>query len=98
MNLVTMKRGGAGGQVAINIDLITQVRSSAGALTDIHFVGQEFVTVEGHFPQVVARLAAAGRQDASSPVRMTAMGSAARPVRPDAAHSAPRGPIRAVEG
>jgi ApbE superfamily uncharacterized protein (UPF0280 family) len=77
MNLVTMKRGGAGGQVAINIDLITQVRSSAGALTDIHFIGQDFVTVEGHFPQVVARLAAAGRQDAGAVTRITPMSAVA---------------------
>lgn len=78
MNLITMKRGGAGGQVAINIDLITQVRSSAGALTDIHFIGQDFVTVEGHFPQVVARLAAAGRQDSGSMTRITPMSAVAQ--------------------
>ena len=66
MKLITMKRGGAGGQVAINLDLITQVRSSAGPFTDIHFLGQDFVTVEGQFAQVVARLAAAAREDAGS--------------------------------
>jgi len=68
-----MKRGGAGGQVAINLDLITQVRSSVGPFTDIHFLGQEFVTVEGQFTQVVARLTAAAREDVGSVTTWTPM-------------------------
>ena len=68
-----MKRGGAGGQVAINLDLITQVRASAGPFTDIHFMGQEFVTVEGQFTQVVARLAAAAKEDNGSFTSWTPM-------------------------
>ena len=73
MRLITLKRGGAGGQVAINLDLITQVRSSAGPFTDIHFLGQEFVTVEGQFAQIVARLSAAAKEDAGSFTKWTPM-------------------------
>ena len=52
--LVVMRKGG-GGQVAINPDLVTHVRSAAGAFTDIFFEGQQ-VAVEGTFEEVVARL------------------------------------------
>ena len=53
--LVVMRKGG-GGKVAINPDLVTHVRSAAGAFTDIFFEGQQ-VAVEGTFEEVVARLA-----------------------------------------
>ena len=59
--LVVMRKGG-GGKVAINPDLVTHVRSAAGAFTDIFFEGQQ-VAVEGTFEEVVARLA--GREDKS---------------------------------
>jgi hypothetical protein len=52
--LVVMRKGG-GGKVAINPDLVTHVRSAAGAFTDIFFEGQQ-VAVEGTFEEVVARL------------------------------------------
>lgn len=52
--LIVMRKGG-GGKVAINTDLITHVRSAAGAFTDI-FVGGQQVAVEGTFEEVVARL------------------------------------------
>ena len=60
--LVVMRKGG-GGKVAINPDLVTHVRSAAGAFTDIFFEGQQ-VAVEGTFEEVVARLA--GREDKSN--------------------------------
>lgn len=49
-----MRKGG-GGKVAINPDLVTHVRSAAGAYTDI-FMGSQQVAVEGTFEEVVARL------------------------------------------
>ena len=52
--LIVMRKGG-GGKVAINPDLVTHVRSAAGAFTDIFFDGQQ-VAVEGSFEEVVARL------------------------------------------
>jgi len=52
---VTMKRGGVPGKVGINPDLVTDVRSAAGAFTDIFF-GEHQITVEGTFEQVVASL------------------------------------------
>ena len=58
--LVVMRKGG-GGKVAINPDLVTHVRSAAGAFTDIFFDGQQ-VAVEGSFEEVVARLSAADRR------------------------------------
>ena len=60
--LVVMRKGG-GGKVAINPDLVTHVRSAAGAFTDIFFEGQQ-VAVEGTFEEVVARLS--GREDNSA--------------------------------
>ena len=60
--LVVMRKGG-GGKVAINPDLVTHVRSAAGAFTDIFFDGVQ-VAVEGTFEEVVARLS--GREDKSA--------------------------------
>jgi len=47
MRLVVLRKGG-GGKVAVNPDLVTYVRSAAGAFTDIFFDGQQ-VAVEGTF-------------------------------------------------
>ena len=52
---VTFKRGGQPGKVAVNPALVTDVRSSAGAYTDI-FMGDHQVTVDGAFEQVVTLL------------------------------------------
>jgi hypothetical protein len=52
--LIVMRKGG-GGKVAINPDLVTHIRSAAGAYTDI-FMGSQQVAVEGTFEEVVARL------------------------------------------
>ncbi|HEV2748066.1 MAG TPA: hypothetical protein VGW34_12305 [Allosphingosinicella sp.] len=53
--LVIMKKGGEPGEVAINPDLVTHVRSSSGPFTDIYF-GEHRVAVEGSFAQVTSRL------------------------------------------
>ena len=50
-----MKKGGEPGEVAINPDLVTHVRTASGPFTDIYF-GEHRVAVEGTFAQVVARL------------------------------------------
>lgn len=55
MPLIVMKRGGQPGNIAINTDLVTYVRSSAGPFTDIHF-GEHHVSVEGSFEYVVGKL------------------------------------------
>ncbi len=56
MKLIVMKRGGEPGEVAINTDRVTHVRSAVGPFTDIYF-GEHRVAVEGTFRQVVDRLA-----------------------------------------
>lgn len=63
MTLIVMKRGGQPGNIAINPDRVTYVRSSLGPFTDIHF-GEHHVSVEGSFEQVVARLS--GQVDAAA--------------------------------
>ena len=55
MKLIVMKKGGEPGQVAINPDKVTHVRTASGPFTDIYF-GEHRVAVEGTFAQVVARL------------------------------------------
>lgn len=55
MKLVTFKKGGEQGEVAINPAQITHVRDAPGSLTDIYF-GQHRVVVGGTFAQVVRRL------------------------------------------
>ena len=55
---VTMKRGGQPGKVAINVDMVTDVRSSAGAFTDV-YCGAHQITVEGSFESVLALLTGA---------------------------------------
>lgn len=52
-NFVTFKRGGQPGHVAINVELVTDIRSSLGPFTDV-FCGDHQITVEGTFEQVVA--------------------------------------------
>ena len=55
MKLIIMKKGGEPGEVAINPDRVTHVRTASGPFTDIYF-GEHRVAVEGTFAQVVARL------------------------------------------
>jgi hypothetical protein len=55
VKLIVMKKGGEPGDVAINPDLVTHVRTASGPFTDIYF-GEHRVAVEGTFAQVVARL------------------------------------------
>jgi hypothetical protein len=55
VKLIVMKKGGEPGQVAINPEKVTHVRTASGPFTDIYF-GEHRVAVEGTFPQVVARL------------------------------------------
>jgi hypothetical protein len=55
VKLIVMKKGGEPGEVAINPDKVTHVRTASGPFTDIYF-GEHRVAVEGTFSQVVARL------------------------------------------
>lgn len=55
VKLIVMKKGGEPGEVAINPDRVTHIRTASGPFTDIYF-GEHRVTVEGTFAQVVARL------------------------------------------
>jgi hypothetical protein len=55
VKLIIMKKGGEPGEVAINPDRITHIRTASGPFTDIYF-GEHRVAVEGTFAQVVARL------------------------------------------
>ena len=65
LKLVIMKRGGEPGEVAINPDLVTHVRATSGAFTDIHF-GEYRIAVEGTLHQVIARLATSPEQASSA--------------------------------
>lgn len=58
--LVVFKKGG-GGKVAINPELVTYVRSAAGAFTDVFFDGQQ-VAVEGAFEEIVTLLSLPDRR------------------------------------
>jgi hypothetical protein len=55
VKFVTFKKGGEPGEVAINREQVTHVRSVAGPYTDIYF-GAHRVAVEAHFTQVVDKL------------------------------------------
>lgn len=55
MKLIVMKKGGEPGEIAINPDRVTYVRTASGPFTDIYF-GDHRITVEGTFNQVVAKL------------------------------------------
>ena len=59
MKLIIMKKGGEPGDVAINPERVTHVRTASGPFTDIYF-GENRVAVEGTFAQVVARLTGQG--------------------------------------
>ena len=68
MKLVIFKKGGEAGDVAINPDLVTHVRSMAGPFTDIYF-GPHRVAVEGAFRQVVERLSVQAAVPEAAPSR-----------------------------
>jgi hypothetical protein len=55
MKLVMMRKAGESGEVAINPERVTHVRSAPGAFTDIYF-GEHRVAVQGSFTEVVNRL------------------------------------------
>jgi hypothetical protein len=55
VKLVILKKAGEPGDVAVNPDRVTHVRTASGPFTDIYF-GDHRVAVEGTFSQVVARL------------------------------------------
>jgi hypothetical protein len=55
VKLIVMKKGGELGDVAINPERVTHVRTASGPFTDIYF-GDHRVAVEGTFAQVVAQL------------------------------------------
>jgi hypothetical protein len=63
VKLVVFKKGGESGEVAVNPDLVTHVRSAAGPFTDVWF-GSHMVSVEGSFRSVVAALSAEGSTEA----------------------------------
>ena len=75
--LVVMRKGG-GGKVAINPDLVTHVRSAAGAFTDI-FVADQQIAVEGTFEEVLARLTTPDPKAAESAAKDDEAGGVARP-------------------
>lgn len=60
MKFVVMRSGGEPGEVAINAELVTHVRSASGPFTDIYFRDHR-VAVHGSFADVVKRLEYATR-------------------------------------
>ena len=63
--LVVLKKGG-GGRVAVNPEMVTHVRSAAGAFTDI-FVGGQQIAIEGTFDEVLHQLSAPMRRAEDGP-------------------------------
>jgi hypothetical protein len=61
VKFVVMRSGGEPGEVAINADLVTHVRSASGPFTDIYFRDHR-VAVHGNFADVVKRLEYAANQ------------------------------------
>jgi hypothetical protein len=55
VKFVIMRSGGEPGEVAINAELVTHVRSASGPFTDIYF-REHRVAVHGVFADVVKRL------------------------------------------
>jgi hypothetical protein len=55
VKFVVMRSGGEPGEVAVNADLVTHVRSASGPFTDIYFRDHR-VAVHGSFADVVKRL------------------------------------------
>jgi hypothetical protein len=68
VKLIVMKKGGEPGQIAVNPDKVTHVRTSSGPFTDIYF-GEHRVAVEGTFAQVVARLTEQSETDEGASAR-----------------------------
>jgi hypothetical protein len=60
VKFVVMRSGGEPGEVAINADLVTHIRSASGPFTDIYFRDHR-VAVHGSFADVVKRLEYAAR-------------------------------------
>jgi hypothetical protein len=65
VKLVIMKKGGEPGEVAVNPERVTHVRSVSGPFTDIFF-GDQRVAVQGSFAEIVARLSG---EDVPAPAR-----------------------------
>jgi hypothetical protein len=68
VKLVILKKAGEPGDVAINPDRVTHVRTASGAFTDIFF-GEHRVAVQGTFSEVVAKLSSGGNAAASEAPR-----------------------------
>jgi hypothetical protein len=69
VKFVVMRSGGEPGEVAVNAELVTHVRSASGPFTDIYFRDHR-VAVHGNFADVVKRLeyaAAAGAPGGDKP-------------------------------
>ncbi|MDB5671539.1 MAG: hypothetical protein JWO25_2498 [Alphaproteobacteria bacterium] len=79
MQYVVFRRGGEPGKIAINPAQVTEVRSSPGPYTDIHF-GAHRIAVEGTFDQVVSRLSGRNMSNAEATEPVAVEGWLARQV------------------
>jgi hypothetical protein len=66
MRYLILKKGGEPGEVAINVDRITHIRSASGPFTDIYF-GDHRVAVQGTFAEIVSRVAASDLEPPKAP-------------------------------
>lgn len=66
MKFVLMRAGGEPGEVAINAELVTHVRSASGPFTDIYFRDHR-VAVHGNFADVLKRLEYAAAKGGTAP-------------------------------
>jgi hypothetical protein len=66
VRLVVFRKGGEPGEVAINPDHVSHVRTASGPFTDI-YIGDQRIAVEGSFAQVLAKLAGAAEPAVEPP-------------------------------
>ena len=55
VKLVVFRKGGEAGEVAINPEHVSHVRTASGPFTDI-YIGDQRIAVEGSFSHVLAKL------------------------------------------
>jgi hypothetical protein len=64
--LVKFRKAGEAGEVAVNPEQVSYIRSAAGPFTDIYF-GEHRVSVQGTFTEVLFRLTAGSAAAAKPP-------------------------------
>ena len=66
VKLVIFRKGGEPGEVAINPEHVSHVRTASGPFTDI-YIGDQRIAVEGSFSHVLAKLTGSSEPIAEPP-------------------------------